>query len=120
MKQDNTTQPLYKVLDSERGQGEWKHIERDEPETSRIPFGIIIPFHGACAPIFDTAAFPPNDAANLKRMKADAQYTTLAVNNLSHLAEALETIKNVLIDWNGEGKYQNLIEHAKTALNKIS
>ena len=85
--------PLWRELNEMRGQGNWQVIERDNPENSRIPFGIIIPFYGACAPIFDTAAFPPNDEANLKRMKADAKYTALAVNNMHILAEALNRIR---------------------------
>lgn len=54
-----------------------------------------------------------------KKIAAD-KYTALAVNNLHLLAEALQTIQNVLESWNSEGKYQNLIEHSKTALSRIS
>lgn len=45
------------------------------------------------------------------------QYPKL-VDTIKELQGALETIQNVLFEWNGEGKYQNLIEHSKKAINK--
>jgi hypothetical protein len=76
-------QPLYKVLNSKRTQGEWvpndysksnifePHFEVSSPETKRK--------------VFDTPVVESEDEAN-------AQYTALAVNNLHILAEALEKI----------------------------
>lgn len=39
-----------------------------------------------------------------------------AVNNYTSLLDALKTVSNVLSDWNSDGKYTNLIEHANAAI----
>jgi len=36
------------------------------------------------------------------------------------LLKALQTISSVLTDWNNDGKYKNLIEHANTAIQKAT
>ena len=57
---------------------------------------------------------------SIKRWETNAKYTCLAVNNLHHLAEALED----LIKWTipDERRWNQIaaIEKAKEALNRIS
>lgn len=108
--------PLYKVLNERRNQYDWSVNNPIAINDTREPMHLISIYAENGEHISDKRIL----TTHLPHHLANAQYTSLAVNNLHVLAEALETIKNVLTDWNGEGKYQNLIEHAKTALSKIS
>ena len=106
----NTNQPLYKQLNEQRTQGEWK---RPEQEYSLNEYSIITDDMTICTAL---AIDIPDEEA-----EANVAYTCLAVNNLHILAEALE---NVL--WNFEGKQnlsevqQKAVQYAKEALNRIS
>ena len=80
---NNPTQqkPLYKVLNQQRTQGEWKLPEQEKElnSYSLITDGMSI------ATVY---AIDIPDEEGL----ANAQYTALSVNNLHHLAEALEIL----------------------------
>lgn len=111
--------PLYRTLNEERTQGKWETGERDNPEDTNIPYWISVMYSGACQPVFDTASFKPNTQPQLDRMKADAEYTALAVNNLHYLAEALQNF----IDDDKESGWGYKAEHiiqATEALKRIS
>lgn len=95
MKQENK-KPLYKVLNEQRTQGDWKAN------------GMQIESAG-----WNVATLNPY-APEISNFEANAQYTALAVNNLHHLAEALETLLEFT------DKRQVGYKKAKEALNRIS
>lgn len=105
----NDSEPLYKVLNEKRTQGDWANS--GDIQIRHKQRSILI------------AQFHKHLECNMPAFEvtANALYTALAVNNLAPLADALATIQSVLKDWdNGTGKYKNLIEHADKALNRIS
>ena len=70
-----TKQPLYKVLDANRTQGNWT-VEHKESIYS-LPNKLITRYDGNCH-------------VSSQEDKANAQYTALAVNNLAKIADALQ------------------------------
>ncbi len=107
--QTNETTPLWKELNEKRTQGEW--IIRHN-----IGYRITPKDSGKyIAAINHTTGW-------VQESQANAQYTALAVNNLHHLAEALETLINVNlnnINVLSRSEKEALIR-AKEALNRIS
>lgn len=114
----NTNQPLYKQLNEQRTQGEWNY-EYDNDE-----FGQF----------FNTIAEDYKNVFKYRygclediEYKSNAQYTCLAVNNLHHLAEALENLINKasettkdIVAFEGAYILDKAIDKAKEALNRIS
>jgi hypothetical protein len=100
-----SNEPLYKLLNEEITQGEWDvmNLYTSEP--------IVIRNGGQ--------GYIMTAGSNVEERKANALYTTLAVNNLNQLAEALERLDFLL-----EGDCRPMYLHArgiiKEALNKIS
>ena len=111
MQTDKTTteskQPLYKVLNEDRTQGKW--------QVSKYP---AIGYPNVIKSEFTSShialmGLPTEGEDNTVEAEANAQYTALAVNNLHHLAEALENILSHTED--AEAK-----RLAKQALSRIS
>lgn len=81
------------------------------------PHAIYAPNDGTdhpfvCQVYFDSRA---NEETKQKQ-EANAKLISAA----PELLEALATIESVLTGWNRDGTYTNLIEHAKTAMNKAT
>lgn len=105
MKQDTTT-PLYKVLNEKRLKGDW----------IAYPKGITNKEYGVSV-FFDYGI----------ESDTDTKYTALAVNNLAPIAEALELIiKRIDDNWElitsgtQNGIKTALLSEAKEALKRIS
>lgn len=99
---------LYQQLNEARTQGEWQTFE----EGTVGEYSIVAspaPTDGGDL-IFEA---PINWEASMSRWEANAQYTALAVNNLHHLAEALENIATHSED-------KEAVRLAKQALSRIS
>ncbi len=107
---------LYKQLNKQRKRGEWKS------------FGIGKNDYGChTATIRSYAA---NDTVSIvanmysttsdETATANAAYTCLAVNNLHHLAEALERIIDRIDENNLSDYFPSAYERAKEALTRIS
>src|SRR5689334_3216611 len=84
---NETVKPLYKVLNSERTQG---NIEID----FTTAFTNLNKTNTSIYLLADSRITNTAHGMNLEEAKANAQYTALAVNNLHHLAEALEYVIN--------------------------
>lgn len=76
---------LYQQLNEARTQGEWETFEEGATGHFSVVARPSPKDHGDI--IFDA---PTSWEASMRRWQANAQYTALAVNNLHHLAEALE------------------------------
>ena len=98
--------PLWKVLNEQRQQVTFYHGHGSFIITSN---GVepICQFYSVLG-----------QADNSKRV-ANAQYTALAVNNLHHLAEALEKIKELSSEWDSK-THNQITEMCAKALNRIS
>lgn len=116
-------EPLYKRLNKERTQGNY-YIENSPKGTGR-GFNLEIVTDKAVICQISAHSYNMSKGHHLhtKENKATAEYTALAVNNLSVLAQALEAfVKDI------EGHpshtaaehYKPLMDKAKEALNKIS
>lgn len=121
MKTSETTKPLYQTLNKERTQGELR--------ASTYGTGISLLLDKPNGEtLYSFCEFPVN-------LKSDAQYTVLAVNNLHHLAEALQpfikladavlkdtlkTNESPLYGYNDVVIYVKDLVAAKEALNRIS
>lgn len=120
MKQENETTalPLYKRLDEERTQGEWMVVRYPDLET---PYYIEV--EGRIKEIieFNQVLIDDKNIAP-KEPQANAQYTALAVNNLSSLADTLQAIIDNSFDVSNSyvTVSKALIEQAKAALSAIS
>lgn len=99
------SKPLYQQLNEARTQGEWEYDFTHRTNNGSPQDNYIY------NPMF-TVEF--GDGA---KARANAQYTALAVNNLHHLAEALE--KLLKANQNGEAQGSNWI-NAHQALSRIS
>ena len=117
---ETNTKPLYKILNEERPQGEWHIINWGEQSQLRDGNKNELAMFNRNGK-FDSGI--PNT-----EWSAAANYTALAVNNLHHLAEALE---NIISEWEQESKAFTIltgdtiqepenITKAKEALNRIS
>lgn len=82
--------------------GEWAHTDG-----SIYSYGVG---HGADIATVNT------DSAHFTDEEAEANARLIAA--APDLLQALKVIRSVLNDWNKEGNYTNLIEHANTAINK--
>lgn len=120
---NETTKPLYKVLNEQRTQGEW---------WSHSPI-IKFPVHrvlcGEPPEASEVAKFFTATMDNADKQQANAQYTALAVNNLHHLAEALEGMRDLyneiypLIDDGATKEFEGYkwkFDQVAEALEKIS
>lgn len=108
MKTSETTKPLYQTLNKERTQGELR--------ASTYGTGISLLLDKPNGEtLYSFCEFPVN-------LKSDAQYTVLAVNNLHHLAEAMQKFIDNVIE--NPKLYENQISYYKgifrEALNRIS
>ena len=81
----NTTTPLWRELNEDRTQGEWK-VEK-YPAVG-YPNVIKSEFTSSHVALM---GLPTEGEDNTVEAEANAKYTALAVNNLARLAEALET-----------------------------
>jgi len=119
MNNTESKEPLYRQLNKERTQGEWvEQYDNDEFGQFYSIFGW-----GEGNNVFRYNYGTVNEA----EYKANAQYATLAVNHLSSLAEALETLIDRLdTNWDAitaggqKGILTALTKEAKEALLKIS
>lgn len=111
MTNNTTTQPLYKRLNEQRTQGEWKHdIDRNKQEI------FTSTFKGrSCIMSAETRH---SFHVGTDQSEANAKYTALAVNNLHHLAEALEALTK-WVTHNTDATPTALI-NAREALSRIS
>jgi hypothetical protein len=106
--------PLWKQLNEARTQGEWQiYTERNNSLTIQT----------------NSFNYSGNDIFSLNmsndHCEANAAYTVLCVNNLHHLAEALEELNNAISGdvFNDDDKTERLMaarQKAKQALNRIS
>ena len=103
---EQSKQPLYKVLNEQRTQGEW----------NEDGLAIVGP-----RPEIEICVMT-NDEDVKGEAYANAQYTALAVNNLHLLAEALEEMIKEAHHANLTGMATSpfVLTRAKEALNKIS
>jgi DUF438 domain-containing protein len=102
-----SNEPLYKVLNEERTQGEWDIIEE---ENTVSKYRMYSTKDGANILWLDP------DEEEIEKEKANINYTALAVNNLNQLAEALERIRNASTDHVSS----HIRKICNEALNKIS
>ena len=111
MKQD-TTKPLWQRLNEERTPKEWvlqgmgsdKYLRQDNNG------GVLCEFTDYTSVTF----------LSKQEFEANAQYTALAVNNLHHLAEALEELIEVFKGAWATEKDKETYNKAKEALSRIS
>ena len=119
MQTDKTTteskQPLYKVLNEQRTQGQWGYGEYKGSESYKAH--IIGDYSNEIAKFYWQTE--NNKSNNDKQSEANAQYTALAVNNLHHLAEALEKIAECEGEKLDAKDAAGFIKIAKEALNPI-
>lgn len=123
MKQETTNQPLplYKVLNQKRTQGvmQWKQTNGNNRYEHTV-------YHDQWKNPFCQFGIEDNGEVAPEEIKANAQYTALAVNELANLAEALEEIKLAIGQLPARGKDgRTIIESlclnkAKEALSRIS
>lgn len=117
-------QPLYKRLNKERYNDNWvigKTTNFFYPEDVKE---IRLSTNGSKVAIFNLIE---GDENSIKKAKANAEYTALAVNNLHILAESLEEIIDAyvacgqLITGDDKNNIENLpiVLKAKEALNNI-
>lgn len=99
---------IYQQLNEQRTQGEWEINEEDNTVSK---YRMYSTKDGANIMWLD-----PDDESK-DNEQANAQYTALAVNNLHHLAEALE--KLIEANRKGEAQGTNWI-NAQQALSRIS
>jgi len=50
----------------------------------------------------------------------EAQANAKLIAASPQLLEALQTVESVLFEWNKDGKYTNLINHARNAINQAT
>lgn len=112
MKTENTM-PLYKALNEKRTRGIFNPQKYNA--NMLVNSDDLVTYDCLC-----TFPIPKDEKYQSDEQKSNVLYTALAVNNLLPVADALLLIKEVLESWNGEGKYTNLINHANSALSKIS
>ena len=106
-------QPLYKSLNNCRTQGNWKHKSRSNGDEEIV---TDIPVYEAGSTIFEVN-FENKD------YEANAEYATLAVNNLQALAGALHNMVVTFEALNDLYKTKfatKTIREAKEALRRIS
>ena len=114
MKQENK-KPLYKVLNEQRRQG---NLELN-------PYGRkdILQVNNGEAERWEMPNFCTCYGEEESERIANTQYTALCVNNLHHLAKALEELHKAAMDvgitewWQ---KHTETVAKAKEALNRIS
>jgi len=119
------TKPLYHILNEQRTQGDWTisgicdtSLIVGTPPDNYIDILCTTPGHSIKA--FDK--LPENESERV----ANAKYTALAVNNLSHIAEALEEFTKIDItkyihtDLEEGRELHWLVSKAKEALQHIS
>lgn len=108
---------LYQQLNEVRTQGEWEPVVmRYTSDPKEIITGVGIELRPDYKEVVFDTILPDEDeqyAIEHARIKANAQYTALAVNNLHHLAEALENIATHSED-------KEAVRLAKQALSRIS
>lgn len=117
--ENKTQQPLYKVLNEKRTQGEMQSYSN--VSDIKFPFQMVNKEdNGTVVCNFLSNIY--DERKEWKEAKANSEYTTLAVNNLASIAEALESF----IEW-GKRDYAfhstdliNELKKAKEALNRIS
>lgn len=114
MKTDNT--PLYKKLNSERTQGALAYRSGDTDSYAEL-LGPINSDKTVCI-------FPKKCFVTEAEAKANAQYITIAANNLHQIAEALELLANQInlskLNIRKDFSLINAHANALKALNKIS
>jgi len=120
MKQDNNQKPLWKELNASRSQGVF---DFDINANNGYDLYIQNSLKTIGTFIRKDVSYMPNE----KEAEANAQYATLAVNNLTTLAEALETLIDRLhTNWDAitsggqKGILTAITKEAKEALSKIS
>lgn len=117
--QTENKQPLYKVLNEQRTQGNWEFCEFDTPHGKEFVIKEAnLKKDGKW--IFSDRIMEAGNYTN--QNKANTQYTALAVNHLHHLAEALEKIKKAIEQTNGRNtnEVESCYNSIKEALNRIS
>ena len=121
MNNTESKEPLYRQLNKERTKGDWNIIGDDKTILS-VPDGKMT----ICAMNHTHPVKEWN--RGVKAAQANAKYVSLAVNNLSSLAEALEIA--IKMFWSNERTYnrqglkekypEHYIWELEQALNKIS
>lgn len=101
---------IYQQLNEQRTQGEWK-VDGDFLETG-LPNNEIVADFLPESPFYATV-----EDRDSKEARINLEYTALAVNNLHHLAEALD--KLIEANRKGEAQGTNWI-NAQQALSRIS
>lgn len=114
MNTDNKTStvPLYKDLKSRITPGEWQsadnHVEGNNYNHTILSNGtkVVADVIRHNFKKFGKSKFKTKDKLNpCNEAKANAEYTALAVNNLHHIAEALENLDNAAICFTDDHAY---------------
>lgn len=117
--------PLYQKLNAKRTQGEWEvasFLTGDEYATNVLaPVSNINENEKRVCMRAEIQTL----YWDVEKSEANAAYTVLAVNNLHHLAEALDRLLPILeACYSGDvplsTRYQSEYDYAKQALSKIS
>lgn len=126
---ETNNKPLYKVLNEKRTGGEWGMYisEKGKDGCSRAYINSSFP-HDMYETICTMSGLNGNEAG--ENAKINAQYTALAVNNIAHLAEALEGLMNNPMPnpnmynaadyFDRQSKYMEAKDKAREALKRIS
>jgi hypothetical protein len=122
----NNNKPLYKVLNEERTQGEWM----PGTNTASKEWMQIFCNKKVVLEVNTINKKGERKAGDFQKEDYNAKYTALAVNNLAHLAEALEGLMNNPLPnpniYNGadyfdkQSKYMEAKDKAREALKRIS
>jgi len=123
-----TTQPLYKVLNEERTQGTLMLYKKVLPN-NHLSIGVTSTNDkGATHTILSAENYSSLDIDIkdewTKKAEINAKYTALAVNNLANVADALQRMYDaalLMANYKQEIQFfDNLLNEAKEALKAIS
>ncbi len=92
-KNPESSKPLYRVLDEQRNQGEWSYYRHTHG--TEFKAAILNNHANEICKFYWQETQEKESVIPDTKAAANAQYTALAVNNLSPLAEMLEKIYNI-------------------------
>lgn len=119
---ESKQQPLYKVLNEQRTQERWHSIATNPNHDTfkLLVYGQSEKRNGTGTLYIATLKEDTIWNYNKEEVKANAQYTALAVNNLATIAENLERILDRIEESNLQENFPSAYKRAKEALAAIS